>query len=305
MPVRPQFNITESDQLIAMINYADSNAAIDDQLRFDQTLPGPGNSQLLPAINQQYVAITDGRASISQGKEFSLEKQGFELVQPGFCLSPLRPFFQQLDMQSDEQAQQRDILIRQQSYPQFEHYLLNKLGAQQILTFDHTIRANGSNAREQSTQRRAPVKTVHNDYTSMSANRQLKQTLEKHKLPADDFRYFQFVNIWIPLLNPVEESPLAVMDIRSASGRDFHDLKVIYPHREGQISVLSANPTHCWYWFSHMQPDEALLLRVFDSRYRGNITGVPHTAFDLPQRSANQPVRQRISLEVRTIALFR
>lgn len=305
MSLLPQFNTSESNQLKAMVNYADIASAPDGQFSFDQTQPGPGNSQLLQSTDQQQVSITDGRELIAQGKDFSLAKQGFELIQPDLDLTALHQSFQHLDQQSNNQTQQRDTLIRQQAYPQIENYLLNKLGADQILTFDHTIRANAGKSSEKSTRRRSPVKTVHNDYTPLSAHRQLNQTLSEHNLPADDFGYYQFINIWIPLLHPVEESPLAMMDIRSASGRDFHNLKVIYPHREGQISVITANPTHRWYWFSDMQPDEALLLRVFDSRYRENITGVPHTAFDLPQSSEDQPPRPRTSIEVRTIALFR
>ena len=105
----------------------------------------------------------------------------------------------------------------------------------------------------------------------------------------------------MPVLHPVEESPLGMIDLRTASADDFHYLRVIYPHRVGQISAISANPNHRWIWFSDMQPGEALLLRVFDSRHQGSITGVPHSAFDLPGQAAR---RQRTSLEIRTIALY-
>lgn len=302
----------EIQQLNARVNYADALAGNRNELIFDQRAPGPGASQLIQAVDQRQVVMHNGRRLLSDGEIFSLEHQGFELIKSAFDLSNLNPSIKLLDQQSLQQSQQRDQTIHQYIYPQISRYLTEKLSADQLLIFDHTLRANTQNQRsqavaEKSTQRRSPVKTVHNDYTPRSAERQLHQTLGEHGIKPQQYSRYQFINIWLPLLHRVEESPLAMIDLRSVEASDFHNLKVIYPQREGQISAISANPHHRWVWFSHMEPDEALLLRVFDSREQGRISGVPHTAFDLPDdyyHPGDTPKR-RTSLEIRTIALFK
>lgn len=310
----------EIQQLSAQVNYADAQAGKRNELFFDQRTPGPGASQLIQAVDQRQVTMHNGRFLLADGEVFSLESQGFELIKPDLDVSILNQSITSLDQQSADQTQQRDQYIQQYSYPQVQRYLAEKLQADQVLIFDHTLRANAGTPHsktsvketsertaEKSTQRRSPVKTVHNDYTALSAERQLQHTLNEHGINPEDFSRYQFVNIWLPLLNPVEESPLAMIDLRSVEAADFHNLKVIYPQRDGQISAISANSHHRWVWFSDMEPGEALLLRVFDSRDKSQISGVPHTAFDLPDNylSSGQTPLRRTSLEIRTIALFK
>ena len=282
--------------IIAPVNYVDATAGRNNALTFDQRQPGPGASELIQGGDRQHVTISDGR---TMAEHFSLDCQGFEFITPEFDLSTLTPLLASLDQ--NVSAEPRDEWIRQHFYPELETYLATRFGASRVFTFDHTIRANTSSQAEKSTRRRAPVKTVHNDYTPFSAQRQLQQTLQEQGIDGEPFSRYQFINLWMPVLHKVEESPLGMIDLRTASADDFHYLRVIYPHRVGQISAISANPNHRWIWFSDMQPGEALLLRVFDSRHQGGITGVPHSAFDLPGQAAQ---RQRTSLEIRTIALY-
>lgn len=288
----------EQTPLMALVNYVDPEAG---ELVFDQRHTGPGKSQLVEGIDAQSVAIQDGRLLANQGEVFSLQQQGFELVKDAFNLRNLDHFFGQLDETNSSVTAERDRLIKQDWYPVITDYLKQKLQADAVLMFDHTLRTDTrqTSQTEQSTQRRATVKTVHNDYTDWSSERQLKETLAVHGLDPNDYTRYQFVNVWLPLLRPVTESPMAMVDLRSAADDDFHNLRLLYPTREGQISVISANPEHRWVWFSDMTPEEALLLKVYDSQNNSRISGVPHTAFDLNTMAQHK----RISIEIRTIAL--
>ncbi|WP_299588652.1 CmcJ/NvfI family oxidoreductase [uncultured Microbulbifer sp.] len=290
--------------LKANINYADPSA----DLVYDQRHTGPGPASLIEQVIPQQVTLHDGRQLSAAGEAFSLTEQGFELVEPNLeiDLHQLDETLRALDSVSNHALapQARDTLIRTQWYPALQKWLATHLGAEHVLTFDHTLRAQASadSNTEKSRSRRAPVKIVHNDYTPWSAQRQLHQTLPEYNLNPRDFPRYQFVNLWLPLLNPVEESPLAMVDLRSVVETDFHKMRLIYPEREGQISVISPNPKHRWIWFSAMRPGEGLLLRVFDSEHTGTITGTPHSAFDLPD---SENAVRRTSIEVRTIALYK
>ena len=46
---------------------------------------------------------------------------------------------------------------------------------------------------------------------------------------------------------------------------------------------IRANPAHRWYYKSRMAPDEALLLKIFDSKKDGRARRAPHTAFTSPE----------------------
>lgn len=50
--------------------------------------------------------------------------------------------------------------------------------------------------------------------------------------------------------------------------------------REFETWAVRANPaSHKWYFKSEMTPDEALLLKIFDSKKDGRSRRVPHTSF--------------------------
>lgn len=246
-------------------------------LEYDQRYKGPGASELTQSIDTRQIAVTDIRNQIN---DFNLDDQGFEAVRVAFDFD---------DYQNDE-------AIREQLYPQVADYLRARLKANEVVIFDHTYRS--TNRQDQTTHNRAPVKTVHNDYTEQSAlHRMLKETEQRSELRN---RPYRLINLWMPVGHRVEESPLAVLDINTVAADDFHRMKLVYPDRIGEIAGISYNPDHRWYYLSEMEPGEALLLKVFDSRSPEGIFGTPHTAADLADRPTN--ARNRNSLEVRVIA---
>ena len=104
-----------------------------------------------------------------------------------------------------------------------------------------------------------------------------------------------------PIRGPVQESPLAVCDAQSIRQDDFVASDLIYPHRRGETYAVTYNPTHRWYYFPDMQPDEALLLKCYDSA-AGRARFTAHTAFDDPTSPPDAAPRE--SIEIRAFVFF-
>jgi hypothetical protein len=68
---------------------------------------------------------------------------------------------------------------------------------------------------------------------------------------------------------PVQDSPLALCDARSFTDADLIASDLVYAHVRGETSRVAYNPAHHWYYFSDMQPDEVLFIRVHDSSNDG------------------------------------
>ncbi|MCP4236434.1 MAG: hypothetical protein GY770_23110 [Aestuariibacter sp.] len=71
-------------------------------------------------------------------------------------------------------------------------------------------------------QIREPASLVHNDYTPNSGFTCLRENL------GDDAEFlararFQIINVWRPLVDPVEDYPLALCDARSVNPLDLID----------------------------------------------------------------------------------
>ncbi len=71
------------------------------------------------------------------------------------------------------------------------------------------------------------------------------------------------------------------------------------PEPRGETYGVTYNPAHRWFYVPEMQPDEALLLKCFDSATDGRARFAPHTAFEDPTAPAD--VLPRESIEIRTL----
>jgi hypothetical protein len=145
-----------------------------------------------------------------------------------------------------------------------------------------------------------PSRQVHNDHTVNSAPRRVRdhlgadaEELLKHR--------FGIVNVWRPIRGPVEDSPLALCDARSFTDDDLIASDLVYAHVRGETSRVAYNPAHRWYYFSKMQTDEVLFIRVHDSANDGRARLSFHTSFDNPLALGAPP---RESIEVRTLVFF-
>src|SRR5215467_4236393 len=112
---------------------------------------------------------------------------------------------------------------------------------------------------------------------------------------------FGIVNVWRPIRGPVVDSPLALCDAQSFTDDDLIATDLVYPHVRGETSSVEYNPRHRWYYFSEMQTDEVVLIRVHDSANDGRARLSFHTSFDNPLASGAPP---RESIEVRALVFF-
>ncbi len=215
--------------------------------------------------------------------ELSLDKQGFVLVRQQ---SAVEDFY-------------NDAEVRAVYYPEVERLVREFLGAARVLVFDHNVRCRPrAKAGERGIQE--PVKVAHNDYTIKSGPQRVRDLLPKE---ADALlrNRFAVINVWRPIRGPVEETPLAVCDARSIAHEDLVTHDLIYRDRVGEVYSLAHNPAHRWFYFPHMQRDEVMLIKCYDSdAHRARFTA--HSAFDDPTSAPDAAPRE--SIEVRTIAFF-
>lgn len=216
----------------------------------------------------------------------SLDEQGFALVDHDTRVT---------DFYDDDE-------VTRVYYPEVEALVKAQTGAAKVVIFDHTTRADaGPDGDRKST--RAPVRTVHNDYTDKSGPQRVRDLLPPDEAEAWLQGRFAVINVWRPISDgPVERSPLAVADARSMTREDFIEADLVYEDRVGEIFDVAATPDQRWYYVPRMERDEAILLKCFDSDRTGPARFTAHTAFDDPTTQDDAPPRE--SIEVRTLVLF-
>jgi hypothetical protein len=184
---------------------------------------------------------------------------------------------------------------------EIESFLKSVTGCSRVHIFDHTVRASDPELRELK-QVREPASLVHNDYTANSGYVCLRENLgaEAELLAAGRF---QIVNIWRPLVDPVEDYPLALCDARSIDRLDLIDTERRAPNHTGEIQLAVHSAAQRWYYFSAMRPPEVLLFKTFDSLDGGIHPCSIHSAIRLPQAPAGAKPRE--SVESRAFVFYR
>lgn len=90
------------------------------------------------------------------------------------------------------------------------------------------------------------------------------------------------MNVWQPL-KAVKREPLAVCDARSVEESDLKAVttRIVLGEAPNDRNVdneqwhMIAKPEHRWYYCSDMTPQEALLIKIFDSKKDGRARRVP------------------------------
>jgi hypothetical protein len=182
-----------------------------------------------------------------------------------------------------------------------ENFLKSVSGCYRVHIFDHTVRASDPELREIK-QIREPAFLVHNDYTANSGFVCLQENLGDDAAALAQGR-FQIVNVWRPLVDPVEDYPLALCDARSLSRLDLIDTERRAPNHTGEIQLAVHAPEQRWYYFSEMRPPEVLLFKTFDSIDGGDNPCSIHSAIRLPDAPANAKPRE--SIESRAFIFYR
>jgi hypothetical protein len=269
--------ISDLAHIEAQLNYLAPMAERPRNYTFD---PPPGVPRSNSTHEAHTVAIHDARPLAS---EISLDREGFALLHQQ---SAVRDFWDE-----DE--------VRRVYYPEVQRVLAEVTGASKVFIFDHTLRRRVKGAVDWSREApRQPATRVHVDHTASSGPQRVRDFFGDDAEPLLRGRV-QVINLWRPIRGPLRDAPLAVCDAESVAPGDLVASDLVYQHRVGETYGVTFNPSHRWFYVPQMQPDEALLLKCFDSATDGRARFAPHTAFEDPTAPADAPPRE--SIEIRTL----
>lgn len=244
--------------------------------------PPPG----VPARTGEYaphlVSIRNARPI---AESLSLDHEGFELVDTA---TSFRDFY-------DEEAVRRDY------YPEVERVLAAATGAVKVIAFDHNVR---NAARTGEPGIREPVSRAHNDFTLRSGHDRAALELAARGVPVDPllFGHFAIINLWRPIRRAVEKWPLALCDASTVHADSLVPAELVYRNRVGQTYSLAFDRGQRWYYFPRVTPDEAILIKGYDSREKGVARFTPHAAFH--DAAASRGAYERESIETRALVYY-
>jgi hypothetical protein len=263
----------------AVLNFLKPMAERPHSLQYE---PPPGVPQRNAEDAPHVVTIHDARPLAGQ---LSLDVEGFELLAAPTAFA----------------AYDDDAAIRSFYYPKVQRQLAAATGARQVLAFDHNVR-NAARAARGEAGIRGPVPRTHNDFTARSGRERALAELEARGLDAAllDGR-FAIVNLWRPIGRRVEKWPLALVDARTLAPGDLVATDLVYRDRIGETYSLGYSAGQKWYYFPQLAPDEAILIKGYDSA--GDVARfTAHSAFDDPSSPADAPERE--SIEVRALVIY-
>lgn len=246
--------------------------------------PPPG----VPVRTGEYVPhLVSIRNARPIADHLSLDHEGFALV----------------DAPSDFAEFGDDAAIRRRYYPEVEAILQEATEAAVVLAFDHNIR-NAARAATGEPGIREPVSRAHNDFTARSGNDRARRELAARGFPADALarRRFAIINLWRPIGNPVEKWPLALCDASTLRAEDLVASDLVYRDRVGETYSLTYWPSQRWYYFPLLRPDEAILIKGYDSAERDVARFTAHTAFHDTTAANDAPERE--SIETRALVIY-
>jgi len=246
--------------------------------------PPPGVPRTNTVYNPHRMLVRDARPIAT---EVSLDREGFALVR----------------QQSAEHDFYDEDELRRTYYPEAERLVAEATGAARVIVFDHTVRRRISGAEDRTAGTpRQPVARVHNDYTETSAPQRVRDLMGAEAEALLQHRN-EIINVWRPITGPLRDAPLAVCDARSVDPGDWVPSALIYRDRRGETYAVHYNSAHRWFYVPDMMPDEALLLKCFDSVRDGRARFAPHSAFEDPTAPADKLPRE--SIELRTLVFHR
>ncbi|MEM7613124.1 MAG: CmcJ/NvfI family oxidoreductase [Pseudomonadota bacterium] len=254
----------------AIVNYHIKRAE-PQAFRFD--VDGIAGNLVSPELVARKVAVEDMRSSAAPN--FDTDSVTFE-----FNASSVKNFSDRIEWQATYNEELRVLLER-------------TIGAIEVIVFDHTVRIDDADAV------RKPARNVHTDYSTAGAKNRLIDIVGDVRARAFEHGHYGFVNVWRPVENTIQTSPLGFIRPSSMQAEDWMTIELIYPDRIGQILGVAANPDHQWFYLSAMTPDEVAIFNIYDNRGRAFLG---HSALDIC--STSNPSAPRKSIESRTLVRY-
>lgn len=191
--------------------------------------------------------------------------------------------------------------VRSVYYPEMEELVKQATGCAEVLVFDHTIRVDDPTEAD-ARKVRAPVRNMHNDFTRNSAPQRVRDLLPEDEAEMRLSKRFGSINVWRPIVGPVETAPLAICGWDSLKEDDLIPAERRYNNRIGGVLHLSHNPDQKWYYFPKMEREEVVILKCFDSLEDGTAKWTCHGSFNDPNSPPDAAPRE--SIEIRTLYFY-
>ena len=261
----------------AELNYMKPMAERPRYLAYD---PESGEERSNMTYDPHRVSIYDMRPI---QHELELDREGFGLVEARTAVK---------DLWDDDE-------VRRVYYPECEEFIKAYTGASRVFVFDHVQRRRIPGLRDYSRSGpRQPATRVHVDHTARSGPQRVRDLLPNDAEELLKGRV-QVINLWRPTKGPLEDAPLALCDARTVDEHDLVESDLVYKQRVGETYSVTYNPAHKWYYAPELRRDEALLLKIMDSRTDGRARFMPHTSFTDPTTPSDAFPRE--SIELRTL----
>ena len=261
----------------AVLNYMGVMADRPRYLAYD---PEDGEARSNMTADPHIVSIYDMRPI---QHELDLDSEGFDLVEHRSAVK---------DFWDDDE-------VRRVYYPEAERFIKDVTGASRVFIFDHLQRRRVPGLVDYSRNGpRQPASRVHVDHTARSGPQRVRDLIPDEAEELLKGRV-QVINMWRPIKGPLQDSPLALCDARTVDPHDLIESDLVYKHRVGETYSVTYNPAHRWYYAPELRRDEALLLKIMDSKTDGRARFMPHTAFSDPTTPADAFPRE--SIELRTL----
>src|ERR1700680_396109 len=215
--------------------------------------------------------------------DVSLDTQGFALVEQRSAVQ---------DFWDDDE-------VRRVYYPEAARVIQQVTGASRVFIFDHLQRRRVAGLTDRTSGGpRQPATRVHVDHTANSGPQRVRDLMGDEAEELLRGRV-QVINLWRPIRGPLRDAPLAVCDARTVDPDDLVPSDLVYRERVGETYSVTYNPAHRWFYATEMRPDEALLLKIADTRTDIPARFMPHTSFTDPTTPADAFPRE--SIELRTL----
>jgi hypothetical protein len=242
--------------------------------------PEPGEARSNMTYDAHVMAIHDMRPI---QHELGLDREGFGLIEARTAVK---------DLWDDDE-------VRRVYYPECEALIKELTGASRVFVFDHVQRRRIPGLVDYShSGPRQPATRVHVDHTGRSGAQRVRDLLPDDAEELLKGRV-QVINLWRPTKGPLQDAPLALCDSRTVDEHDLVESDLVYQHRVGETYSVTYNPAHKWYYAPELRRDEALLLKIMDSKTDGRARFMPHTSFTDPTTPADAFPRE--SIELRTL----
>lgn len=242
--------------------------------------PGVARTNIVP--DERRVRIEDAR---SIAEDLSLDVEGFALVRSP---SAVRDFW--------DEAQTLAL-----GHPEAAELVKAATGAARVVVYDHTLRRRVDGVDDRAPEApRQPATRAHVDQTVRSGPKRVRD-LMGGAAEALLQKRAAIINVWRPVGRPARDWPLALGDARTFPAEDLIASELRFPHRIGETYGVAYSPAQRWFYIPDLQPDEALLIKCWDSDPRV-ARFAPHTGFEDPTTPPGTPRRE--SIEFRTLAFF-